>query len=210
MVDNFSVKNEAGLWIILTPQSGYLTTLANRKKPKPVHMRKTDSLKRNPWNALKAFRAVLLMAVLLTAASASFAQVNYTRSTFTGTYVPITSGGGASTAGATGDGVLTTGLPIGFNFDYNGTVYTTFGVSTDGYLSFTATSNSLTNTNLYSTTAPNAVIAPWWDDLNTNAVGTNPAGSILYQTTGTTGNQVLTVQWIVSSYWSATNGQPAC
>ncbi|MCB9184413.1 MAG: lamin tail domain-containing protein [Flavobacteriales bacterium] len=148
------------------------------------------------------------MAVLLTAASASFAQVNYTRSTFTGTYVPITSGGGASTAGATGDGVLTTGLPIGFNFDYNGTVYTTFGVSTDGYLSFTATSNSLTNTNLYSTTAPNAVIAPWWDDLNTNAVGTNPAGSILYQTTGTTGNQVLTVQWIVSSYWSTTNGQP--
>ncbi|WKZ64882.1 MAG: lamin tail domain-containing protein [Flavobacteriales bacterium] len=151
-------------------------------------------------------RALLLAALVLPAVL--WAQVNYTRSTFTGTYTPITTGGGALTAGATGDGVYTNGLPIGFNFDYNGTVYTTFGVSTDGFMSFTATTNSLTNTNLFSATAPNAVIAPWWDDLNTNAVGTNPAGSILYQTTGAPGSQVLTVQWIVSSYWSTSAGQP--
>jgi hypothetical protein len=145
-------------------------------------------------------RALLLAALVLPAFL--WAQVNYTRSTFNDTYTPITTGGGASTAGATGDGVYTNGLPIGFNFDYNGTVYTTFGVSTDGFMSFTATGGSATNTNLFSTTAPNAVIAPWWDDLSTNAVGTNPAGSILYQTTGTPGSQVLTVQWIVSSYWT--------
>ncbi len=150
----------------------------------------------------------LLLLIALAMPALLHAQVNYNRSTFTGTYTPITTGGGALTAGATGDGVYTNGLPIGFSFDYNGTGYTTFGVSTDGFMSFTATSNSATNANLFTTSAPNAVIAPWWDDLSTNAVGTNPAGSILYQTTGAPGSQVLTVQWTVSSYWSASSGQP--
>ena len=63
--------------------------------------------------------------------------------------------------------------------------------------------------NLYTLSTPNSVLAPWYDNLSVGAVGTNPAGSVLYQTQGTTGNRPLTVQWTnVSSYNTATSGQP--
>lgn len=153
-----------------------------------------------------------LWASLLLAFSATQvnAQLNYTRATFTGTYTPISVGSGATLSTAAGDGVVQTAIPIGFTFNYNGVPYTTITASTDGWASFTQTTSSLTNNNLFSTTAPNTVLAPYWDDLNTNAVGTNPAGSILYQTQGTPGSQTFTIQWTnVSSFFSATNGQPA-
>lgn len=132
--------------------------------------------------------------------SGAGAQLNYTLDYFTGSYTPITSGGGgAITVGLPGDGVYTNALPIGFSFNYNGTGYTSFGVSTDGFMSFTATANSAADQNLVTTSAPNAALAPWWDDLTTTAVGTNPAGGILYQTMGTPGSRVLTVQWVNNS-----------
>lgn len=168
-------------------------------------------LLRNPWMPALRTRGWLrkgLFVAALALFGAAQAQLNFDLAYFNSAYSPITQGGGASVAGATGDGIYTNGLPIGFTFNYDGANYTTFGVSTDGYISFTATVNSLTNTNLFSTTAPNAVLAPWWDDLNTNAVGTNPAGSILYQTIGSPGAQVLVVQWINSSFWSTGSGQP--
>lgn len=150
----------------------------------------------------------LVLSLLVIGSIAVQAQT-YVRSTFNAPYVPITIAGGATASTAAGDGVLQTGIPIGFTFNYYGVPYTTIAVSTDGFASFTATTNSLTNTNLYTATAPNAVIAPWWDDLNTSAVGVNPAGQILYQTQGTPGSQTFTIQWTnVSSYWSTGSGQP--
>ncbi|MFN7012978.1 MAG: beta strand repeat-containing protein, partial [Bacteroidia bacterium] len=135
----------------------------------------------------------LVLSLLLIGSVAVQAQT-YVRSTFNAPFVPITIGGGATASTASGDGVLQTGIPIGFTFNYYGVPYTTIAVSTDGFASFTATTNSLTNTNLYTTTAPNAVIAPWWDDLTTS--------EILYQTTGTPGSQIFTIQWTSLSYWT--------
>jgi hypothetical protein len=135
----------------------------------------------------------LVLSLLLIGSIAVQAQ-NYVRSTFNAPYVPISIAGGATASTATGDGVLQTLIPIGFTFNFYGVPYTTIAVSTDGFASFTATVNSLTNTNLYVNTAPNAVIAPWWDDLTTS--------QILYQTTGTPGSQIFTIQWTSLSYWT--------
>lgn len=157
---------------------------------------------------MKKTNFLLKIWLLFFATSVANAQLDYQLEYFSGTYTPITVAGGATTVGATGDGVLTQNIPLGFTFNYNGTNYTAIAASTDGFASFTATANSLANNNLYTTTAPNAVLAPWWDDLNTNAVGTNPAGSILRITEGTAPNRVFTLQWINSSYWSAGSGQP--
>jgi hypothetical protein len=134
----------------------------------------------------------LVLSLLLIGSIALQAQ-NYVRTTFTAPYVPISIAGGATASTATGDGVIQK-IPIGFTFNYYGVPYDSITVSTDGFASFTATVNSLSNTNLYTATAPNAVIAPWWDDLTTS--------EILYQTTLNPLGQVLTIQWTSLSYWS--------
>jgi hypothetical protein len=103
----------------------------------------------------------------------------------TGTYTPIT-GGTVSTA--VGDDVTQFPLPIGFNFTYNGTVFTDFGLSTNGTIRLgTLTPPSFTN--ILATTTNNNTIAPLWDDND------NTTGTISYLVTGTSPNRVLTVQW---------------
>lgn len=123
------------------------------------------------------------------------AQLAMTRSIFNGAYTPITVGGGATAvAGAVGDDVAATALPIGFTFNYLGTGYTTFTGCSNGWISFTATGSNAANTSMYGTAAPNATIAPWFDDLATT--------EFLYQTTGTPGSQTCVIQWTSSSYWN--------
>ncbi len=86
------------------------------------------------------------------------------------------------------DDATTTGLPIGFTFQYACTNYTTFECSTNGWLAFgTSSGTELTNDLTNTTNRPK--IAPLWDDL---ATGT---GNVNYQLTGTAPNRVLTVEW---------------
>jgi large repetitive protein len=135
-------------------------------------------------------RMTLLLTTMVLGASSAWAQIAMTRSTFSGAYTPIT----GTVTTATGDGAAATAIPIGFTFNYLGTPYTTLTAVTDGFLSFTATATSLSNSGLATTTAPNATLAPWWDDLTTSA--------IQYTTTGTPGSQVFTIQWTSLSYWT--------
>lgn len=132
--------------------------------------------------------------------SSAWAQLPYTRTTFTGAYTPIATASGATLTTITGDDGTQTLLPIGFTFTYNGTPYTTVDACANGWISFGAAgANAWTNTNLFTLTTPNNTLAPWWDDLN---VGT---GSVLYQTQGTAPNQTFTVQWTdVLSYNGST------
>ena len=100
----------------------------------------------------------------------------------TGTYTPIT--GTASTAA--GDDGTQGSIPIGFNFNYNGASFSTFAINTNGGIQLgSATFTTFTN-NL--TTNANTIM-PLWDD--NNATG----ATIQYATTGTSPNQVLTIQW---------------
>ncbi|TND08437.1 MAG: hypothetical protein FD123_2233 [Bacteroidetes bacterium] len=143
-------------------------------------------------------KAIAMFALICFSVS-GFAQLAMTRTTFTAAYTPITTGGGAILSTATGDDAVETNIPIGFTFNYLGTNYTTIGATTNGAAGFVGMTNTRFNTDLYTTTAPNAILAPWWDDL-TVAAG---VGSMLYQTQGTVGSQTFTLQWTdVYSYYT--------
>ena len=57
-------------------------------------------------------------------------------------------------------------LPIGFSFNYFGSVYDRFGVSPHGWVGFIrGSSDSFANVAMGSALRPNGFIAAWWDDL---------------------------------------------
>ncbi|TND07504.1 MAG: hypothetical protein FD123_3214 [Bacteroidetes bacterium] len=134
-------------------------------------------------------------------------------------YVSIFPGGLACTAWRNNTGFLeqddnrSDAQDIGFDFWYNGTRYTQFSVSTNGFIDFSTAANIGTGTGAYgyvnapfsaanNTTA--LALAPMYDDLTTLGV-TDPLGnSIRYQLTGTAPNRVLTVEWKDMSIY----GQP--
>ena len=65
-------------------------------------------------------------------------------------------------------------IPIGFNFNFYGTDYTEFSVSSNGFIGFgTQTSSSLSNYAIPSTSGPENIIAWFWDDMDP---GDNPNG----------------------------------
>jgi hypothetical protein len=127
------------------------------------------------------------------------------------TYTPIT--GGQLLGSTTSDdqsyvdpavplGGATTGvgLPIGFNFTYNGRVYDRFAVNTNGWISLGQSSLTpavnVTNTytpisSTYTSVAPlQNKIAGFARDLQGQA-----GSSIRYQTIGTAPNRILVIQW---------------
>ncbi|MBN1296724.1 hypothetical protein JXA80_08075 [bacterium] len=55
--------------------------------------------------------------------------------------------------------------PIGFNFIYRGTSYSTIYVSVNGYISFTDSGHDYTNTTIPNPAGPPDMIAALWDDL---------------------------------------------
>lgn len=98
---------------------------------------------------------------------------------------------------------------IGFNFWYNGTRYTQFSVSTNGYMDFSSATSNGTGTTAYgyqntqftaAGTTPGSggtllTLAPIYDDMTTLG-GTDPLGiSIRYELNGTAPNRALTVEW---------------
>ncbi len=61
---------------------------------------------------------------------------------------------------------------LGFDFNYYGVNYSSVRICTNGFLSFTSTSSPYTNQGIPNSSDPNALIAPFWDDLNPSAGGT--------------------------------------
>ncbi len=118
-------------------------------------------------------------------------------------------------------------VSIGFDFWYLGTRYTTFSVSTNGFIDFSsATNNGGPATNQYGSSdndlsAPASAttrtmpltIAPFYYDqtTDTSAGGLDALGNgIRYLTTGSAGSRVLTVEWIRSQPWySGAGGNPS-
>ena len=98
--------------------------------------------------------------------------------------------------GLTGDDNAVNNLPIGFTFTYWGTDYTTFGVSTNGWISLTNTaSGTYSNVDFPMTASPtDGMIALFFDDLRMDVSG-QPNGRIYYYTTGTAPNRSLVIQY---------------
>jgi len=116
------------------------------------------------------------------------------------TYTDIT--GTTLDASSIGDDVGVGNLPIGFTFPYNGGSQTVFAASSNGLLLLGNTTVALTGFSANALASNANAIAPFWDDNNTTG------GSIIYATTGTAPNRVLTVQWTnmhVAGGGSATN-----
>src|SRR3990170_9136748 len=105
-----------------------------------------------------------------------FAQnvTNYAFSSTNGTFTPLVSGTTNSGQGTVDDGAWNSN-PIGFDFWYMGTRYTTISASTNGWLAFGASIssygyvNSLTSTGTSNATTLRPIIAPLWDDLAINS-----------------------------------------
>src|SRR6267142_2854025 len=72
----------------------------------------------------------------------------------TGTVIPIN-----------GDDQTSAPIPIGFLFPYYGATYSTFRACTNGFLSFTSSSASFSNSPLPSFFAPENMLAAFWADL---------------------------------------------
>lgn len=104
------------------------------------------------------------------------------------------------------DDNLSTAQPIGFNFNYQGTTYNSFLVSTNGFITFnTSTAANGSGGGVYGYTNSLALengtlmIAPFNEDMvcigNPGTQSGLDAG-IRYAVSGTSGSRVLTVEWV--------------
>jgi len=122
---------------------------------------------------------------------------NYTFAASSGTFTALSGATSPTlTAGTTDDGNFNA-LPIGFDFWYMGTRYTTVSASTNGWAAFGPTITD-TYTNALATGGTRPLIAPLWDDLDIQA-----AGNFIYLTSGTAGSRVFTMQWL-NTKWQYT------
>jgi hypothetical protein len=104
--------------------------------------------------------------------------------------------GAATSLGSTGDTVTSTGQALPFAFSYFATPVTHFKTASDGYLGMLTSatesfSSTFTNGTFPSTTTPNGIIAPFWDDLTANAMGT----AWSWETQNIGGVNTVVVEW---------------
>lgn len=164
------------------------------------------------------FSLLTLLCLQDRAVAQSCANYSVTRTTGI-TYTTI-SGSGANSfiwrnqsGGATSDDNRSAFTPIGFDFWYLGTRYTTFCASTNGFIDFSSATNNGTSGSAYGPLNGNEfssggtggtmlALAPVYDDLWPASQGGVPlATSYLYQVSGTEPNRVLTVEWIGMEKW---------
>ena len=69
------------------------------------------------------------------------------------------------------DELLSPPIPLGFTFNFYGTDFTSVKVCSNGFLSFTTTTNTALNETIPSASEPNNLLALMWDDLNPAAAG---------------------------------------
>src|ERR1043165_8754508 len=147
----------------------------------------------------------LLLSFLACGFNAS-AQLQYNRTLLTGQTYTQLSGPGItiinSTAGLTAgvmsvsqdDGAAIVTLP--FTFTYCGNTFTTATFCTNGWVGMgsqtaVTASEGRTPANLFSSTAPNNTISPWFRDMGANFSATSP-GSMRH---GLIGTDVYAFQW---------------
>jgi hypothetical protein len=117
-----------------------------------------------------------------------------------GTFTSIATTGTAATRTGTVDEGAYNNLPLGFTFQHAGSAYTTASASTNGWLTFGQNITDYEPSNDLASTSNGALrplLAPLWDDLSMQG------GNVYYQTTGTTPNQVCTIEW-TNARWSKT------
>ncbi|MBI9032501.1 choice-of-anchor D domain-containing protein, partial [bacterium] len=89
-------------------------------------------------------------------------------------------------------------ITLPFTFSFYGEEYTEVYVCSNGFLSFTSTSTAYTNANIPNSTVPNALIAPFWDDLKPTGA---EWGNVYYKNFST----YSIVQWENVSHFNSSN-----
>ncbi len=144
----------------------------------------------------KMFFGQLVSAVSLLGPSTAHAQTPpdperyYSINRVPGHFIDISLAGARVDAARLDEGGFA-GIPIGFEFQFFGTVQSSVSITSNGYLSFSPGVSPL-NQPLPTTDALNGLIAPFWDDLNPQL---NPDSAVLYQTVGEAPNRSFIVQW---------------
>ena len=112
-----------------------------------------------------------------------------------------------STAVSLGDDAVSTALPIGFGFNFWGNIYSDFYISSNGFITFNASSGSgcCSGQQLPSTTAPNNLIAFAWEDLDPGNGGQPASNLIRYQTLGISPNRVLVMEFFNVNHFPSGN-----
>jgi hypothetical protein len=115
----------------------------------------------------------------------------------TGTLADMT--GATTLLGTAQDDSYSALANIGFTFNWTGGSYTTFGVSSNGFLRLGAvgTGTGTYNNATHFGVSNNPLIAPFYDDMHT---GTD--GNVRYKLIGTSPNQTLVVEWNVRPWIS--------
>jgi len=109
----------------------------------------------------------------------------------TGTYAPMASPI-TGTPVSLLDDELSAALPIGFNFDFFGTSYSNFYISSNGFITFSPQPDGCcSGQSLPDPVGPNHLIAFAWEDLDPGNGGQPAANLIQYTTTGVAPNRVL-------------------
>jgi hypothetical protein len=173
---------------------------------------------------MKTFRTHLLFLFCLTALTSSTALAqsiaNYATSRTTGiTYNSIAATGNAfsswrNNGSYSQDDNRSYQTDIGFDFWYNGTRYTKFSVSTNGFIDFSSSAadgGASTGAYGYDNAAFTGngsgtwlAIAPFYDDMTAQGGVDALGNSIKYLVTGDAPNRVLTVEWINMAVYSNT------
>jgi hypothetical protein len=107
-------------------------------------------------------------------------------------YIPDADNFISSWVGTADDGYYDLSLS-GFDFKFYGTSVTSVRISTNGYITFGASGSSLSNVSIPNVSQPNAIIAPFWDDLNATGL-TSPPG-VWWRFYGAAPNRYLVIEW---------------
>lgn len=105
-----------------------------------------------------------------------------------------------------GDDVLSGTVPIGFTFTYAGVSYTSVQASSNGWLGFTATTPTATQSRANSAANMAHIgpgLFPLWDDLYGST-----AGSASYLTAGAAGSRIFTFEWKRWVWWYSSTSLP--
>jgi hypothetical protein len=115
-----------------------------------------------------------------------YGGMGYACAQVTGSFTPA-----ANVLPLTGD-EGTTAVTLPFAMPFHGRSYSTATVSTNGFLTFDSNlgTNTYVNPAMPSAAAPNAVVAPFWDDLEIDA-----SASVRTDTVGTAPNRKFIVEW---------------
>lgn len=173
---------------------------------------------RDPRFSLRNMAMACLLALMLLGSAPLLATLNYTMVASSTTYVALVGGTNIPDLGAGSDLTVTAPISIGFSFVFDGTTYTEFQVSDNGYIHLgndlgttgygnaggdevipNDFSDATAMTPGMNTTRP--FIAPLWEELAMANIG----GSASYLLAGTAPNRTLTIEWNKVS-WRAPTG----